>query len=149
MQVHLEGSTIINAPRASVFGLLTDTKFLAETLPDAEDVRVLDDRNLEAKLKVRVALVSTSLRAKMTLTEVEPPAKARLAAVAAGSGSNISIESAFELTGDSPTTMKWSADADITGVMAGLGSTLLKGFATKKVAEIFSGITRAIEARAH
>jgi len=39
----------------------------------------------------------------------------------------------FDLSGDSPVTMKWSADAEITGVMAGLGSTLLKGFATKKV----------------
>ena len=44
--------------------------------------------------------------------------------------------------------MAWSADAEIGGVMAGIGSTLLKGFATKKVAEIFSGIIKAVEATA-
>ncbi len=63
-----------------------------------------------------------------------------------GSGSSMKVTSLFELSGDAPTSMHWSADAEITGVMAGLGSSLLKGFAAKKVAEIFEGITKAVEA---
>ena len=35
--------------------------------------------------------------------------------------------------------MKWVADAEMTGVMAGIGSSILKGFAEKKVREIFDG----------
>jgi carbon monoxide dehydrogenase subunit G len=41
--------------------------------------------------------------------------------------------------------MKWVADAEITGVMAGIGSSILKGFAEKKVKEIFEGIKKAME----
>jgi carbon monoxide dehydrogenase subunit G len=146
MQLHLEGSNSIKAPREKVFALLTDPNFLAKTLPDAEDVQVLDSSRLQARIKLRVAVVSSSLKMKMAITDREPPFKATLVAEGAGSGSNMKITSHFSLEGDLPTTMAWVADAEITGVMAGLGSTLVKGFATKKVAEIFQGITKAVEA---
>ncbi|TLX95233.1 MAG: hypothetical protein E6K96_07555, partial [Thaumarchaeota archaeon] len=54
MQLHLTGSTTINAKRERVFQLLTDPNFIATTLPDAVEVAVLDGESLEAKLKVRV-----------------------------------------------------------------------------------------------
>ncbi len=148
MQIHLDGSNKLNAPRESVYSKLTDPSFLAKTIPDAEDVHVLDSNSLEAKLKLRIAVVSSTLKMKMTVADREPTTKASLLAEGTGSGSNIKIASTFTLEGDTSTTMKWSADAEITGVMAGLGSSLLKGFATKRVAEIFEGITKAIEGSA-
>jgi len=138
----------MNAPRERVFALLTDPHFLAKTLPDADDVRVSDASSLEAKLKLRIAVVSSTMKMKMTFANLEPPTKATLLAEGTGSGSEIKITSVFILEGNLPTSMKWSADAEITGVMAGLGSSLIKGFATKKVAEIFTGITRAVESNA-
>ncbi len=146
MQLHLDGSNAINAPRSKVYALLTDSAFIARTLPDAEDVRVIDPQSLEAKIKLRVAVVSASMKVKLTIAKTEPTTKATLVAEGTGSGSSMKITSVFDLAGDGPTTMGWSADAEITGVMAGLGSSLLKGFATKKVAEIFEGITSAVEA---
>jgi len=148
MQLHLDGSNSINAARERVFSLLTDPAFLAKTLPDAEDVRVLGPDSLEAKIKLRVAVVSSTLKMKLTITEKTPTTEATLVADGTGSGSAIKINSRFSLQGDLPTTMAWSADAEITGVMAGMGSTLLKGFATKKIAEIFQGITKAVETSA-
>lgn len=143
--MHLDGTNVINAPRARVFSMLTDPNFLATTLPDAEEVRVLDGDSLEARLKLRVAVVSSTLKMKMTVGGREPPARATLSAEGTGSGSTLRVTSVFTLEGDLPTRMSWSADADIAGVMAGLGSTLLRGFAAKKVADIFEGITRAVE----
>jgi uncharacterized protein len=148
VQIHLDGSNIIDSPREKVFGMLTNPSFLAKTLPDAEDVRVLDDRSLEAKIKLRVAVVSSTLNMKMTVGSITPPSSASLLAQGTGSGSSIKITSLFNLEGDKTTNMKWTADAEITGVMAGPGSSLLKGFATKKVAEIFESLTKAIEAGA-
>lgn len=145
MQLHLDGSNQIRAPQEKVYSLLTESAFIAKTLPDAEEVKVLDSSSLEAKIKLRIAVVSSSMKLKMTIGKTAPPTKATLTAEGSGSGSNMKIASVFELEGSSPTTMKWSADAEITGVMSGIGSTLLKGFATKKVAEIFEGITKAVE----
>lgn len=126
--------------------MLTDPHFLATTLPDAEDVRVEDPNIVEARLKLRIAIVSSTMKIKMTITGKEPPSRATLLAEGTGSGSNMKVTSLFTLEGGLPTKMNWAADAEITGVMAGLGSTLLKGFATKKVAEMFDGITKAVEA---
>lgn len=145
MELHLEGSTSINAPRQTVFGRLTDPSFLAKALPDSEEVRVTDGSTFEGKVKVKLAVVSSALKVRMTVSAKEPPNKATLSVEGSGSGSTLRITSAFTLTGDSPTKMEWTADADISGIMAGLGSTLLKSFASKKVDEIFSGITKAIE----
>ena len=138
----------MNSSREKVYSLLTDPNFISKTLPDAEDVRILDGSSLEAKMKLRVAVVSTTLRMKMTVVRTAPPLEATLVAEGTGSGSSLKITSVFDLSEDSPTMMAWSADAEIGGAMAGIGSTLLKGFATKKVAEIFSGIIKAVEATA-
>ncbi|MDE1858726.1 MAG: carbon monoxide dehydrogenase subunit G [Thaumarchaeota archaeon] len=146
MQLHLEGSNAMDAPREKVYALLTDPSFVARTLPDAEDVRVLDASSLEGRIKLRIAVVSSTLKVKLTIAKTAPPSRATLVAEGAGSGSSMKIASVFELSEGTSTTMHWSADAEITGVMAGIGSTLLKGFATKKVAEIFTGITSAVEA---
>ncbi len=145
MQLHLEGSNSLNAPRDRVYELLTDPNFIAKNLPDSEDVRVVDDKSLEGRMKLRIGVVSTAMKMKMSVERTSPPGKAVLTAEGTGSGSNLKINSIFELSGGSPTTMTWSADAEIGGVMAGIGASLLKGFAAKKVAEIFAHITEAIE----
>ena len=145
MDLHLSGSNTINAPRKAVFERLTDARFLAQSLPDSEDVHLVDGSTLEAKIKVRVAVVSSTLKVRMTVINKVAPDKATLQVDGSGSGSTLKITSNFILTGDSPTKMEWTADAVMGGVMAGLGSTLLKSFSAKKVDEIFSGITKAIE----
>jgi carbon monoxide dehydrogenase subunit G len=146
MQLHLTGSTVINAKRERVYQLLTDPKFIATTLPDAAEVAVLDSESLEAKIKVRVALISSSIKIRLRVTEKVPPSSARLLAEGSGSGSILKISSTFSLGGDGRATrLSWVADAEITGLMAGLGSIVLRGFAEKKVGEIFAGITKGIE----
>jgi carbon monoxide dehydrogenase subunit G len=145
LQLHLDGSREIRAERRTVFERLTTPAFLAKSLPDAEDVHVVGNDRLEAKMKMRIAVVSSTLSVKMTITEMVPESRAKLLAVASGSGSVMTINSVFELKGEMPTTMEWSADAEITGVMSGLGSTFLKTYAAKKVSEIFDGITKSIE----
>ncbi|TLY01361.1 MAG: hypothetical protein E6K95_06780 [Thaumarchaeota archaeon] len=131
VQLHLTGSTTINAKRERVFQLLTDPSFIATTLPDA----------------VEVALISSSIKVRLRITDRVPPSSARLLAEGSGSGSNLKIISTFSLEGDGTTTtrLSWVADAEITGLMAGLGSLVLRGFAEKKVGEIFAGITKGIE----
>jgi carbon monoxide dehydrogenase subunit G len=150
MQLHLEGSASVGAPRQAVFSMLTDSTFIGKSIPDSEEVKVIDANTVEAKIKVRIAIVSSTLRVRLTIGERVPPSGASMSADASGSGSNIKIATAFTLEEEGPSRTKidWKADADVTGVMAGIGSGLLKGFASKRVAEIFEGITRAIEGAA-
>lgn len=147
MQLHLEGSNSVGAPRERVYAMLTDSSFIGKSIPDSEEVRVVDADTVEAKIKVRVAIVSAALKARLTISERTPPSGASLSADATGSGSSIKISSRFSLAEEGPgkTKIDWKADVDVGGVMAGIGSSLLRGFATKRVADIFGGITKSIE----
>jgi carbon monoxide dehydrogenase subunit G len=144
MQLHLEGSEDLNLPRERVYQLLTDSSFISKSLPDAEETKVIDDSNLEAKMKIGISFLTTRMAVKMKIADRVPSQHARLYVEGAGTGSNMKITSDFDLEGETATKMKWVADAEITGVMAGIGSSILKGFAEKKVKEIFEGIKKAM-----
>lgn len=145
MQLHLEGAEDLSLPRERVFQLLTDSSFLAKSMPDAEETKVVDESSLEARMKIGVSFLTTRMAIKMKIAEKNPPQSARLLVEGSGSGSSIKITSDFTLEGESATKMRWVADAEITGVMAGIGSSILKGFSEKKVKEIFDGIKKAME----
>lgn len=148
MQLQLRGSTKIRAKRTRVYELLTDPEFIASSLPDAEEARVMEQDSVEAKIKVKVSLVSSTLKVRLRIGEKRPPSHAALFVEGAGGGSSLKIMTTFDLEGDGETVMSWTADAEVGGLMAGLGSTLLRGFSEKKVGEIFQGITAAVEAKA-
>jgi carbon monoxide dehydrogenase subunit G len=145
MQLHLEGDEELSIPRERVYELLTNPDFIAKSLPDAQEVRVQSDGTVEAKMKVGISFVTTNMQVKLKITDKVSNQHARLMAEGSGSGSTMKITSDFDLDGDKPTRMKWKADAEITGLMAGMGSSILKGFSDKKVREIFNGIKRAME----
>jgi len=145
MQLHLEGTEILNLPREKVFLLLTDAGFLAKSLPDAQETKVLEDNVVQAKMKIGISFLTTTMATKMKVVDMAPAHHARLLVEGAGSGSNMKITSDFDLEGENPTRMKWVADAEISGVMAGIGASIIKGFAEKKVKEIFQDIKKAME----
>ncbi len=149
MQLHLEGSEDLNLPREKVFQLLTDSSFIAKALPDAQDARVLDESNLEARMKIGLSFLTVSMAVKIRIADKVPPQHARLYVEGSGSGSDMKITSDLDLQGDSATKMRWAADAEISGVMAGIGSGVLKGFAEKKVKEIFDGLRDAMVQAGH
>jgi len=72
-------------------------------------------------LKVRIALVSASMKVRIRIGEREKPSFGTLYVEGSGSGSNVKITSRFELSNGQTTLMKWKATVDVTGVMAGLG----------------------------
>ncbi len=147
MRLHLEGSSEFGLDPETAYKRLTDLDIMTRALPDVEDVRILDSETAEATMKLRIALVSTKLRMRIKISGKRPPSHAELTAEGSGSGSHVKIESIFDLEreGERKTKMSWSANAEITGIMAGIGSLMLKGFAEKRVAEMFEGIRGAIE----
>jgi len=145
MHLHLEGTEILNFPRERVYQLLTDAGFLAKSLPDARETKVTGDNTIEAKMKFGISSLTMTMATKIKLTDMVSPRHARLVMEGAGSGSRIKITSDFDLEGEKPTRMKWISNAEIAGVMTGIGSSMIKGFARGKVREIFKDLKRTME----
>ncbi len=144
MRLHLQGSEELALPRERVFLLLSDSSFLAKSLPDVREAKVIDESNIEAKMRVGVSFLNADMAVRMRIEDRRRPEHARLYAEAAGSGTNMKITSDFDLQGDVPTKMKWVSEVEITGVMAGVGSSVLNGFAEKKVKEVFGSLKNAM-----
>lgn len=148
MHFHLDGSIDVKLDQHTAYQRLTDLELMAKALPDIEEIKMIDNDSAEATVKLRIGLVSTRLRMNVKISDKNPSSHAVLSAEGSGSGSHIKISSIFRLerANDMSTTkMSWSAEAEITGVMAGIGSTILKGFAEKRVIEILDAIGSAVE----
>ena len=148
MQLHMEGSSELRVDLETAYQRLTNLDLMTRSLPDAEEVKVIDSDTAEATVKFRIALVSTRLKMRVTIIARKPPSHAELSVEGSGSGSRVKILSTLDLAkaeGEYRTKMAWSANADVSGLMAGLGSTMLKGFAERRVTEIFDAIGIAVE----
>lgn len=145
MKLNFSGEEKINSDPLTSTRLLTDINVIAKTIPDAEEVKIISSNQLEAKVKVRIAMISASLLIRMMIMK-DAEDSISLQTTAKGAGSSIEIKSSFKIVpSDSNTIVNWSADAEISGLIAGLGSQTLKLFADKYIKQIIQNIHSVIE----
>lgn len=136
----------IKATPEKVFSSLSDPKFMISTIPDLQSSKIVDNDHFEAKIKVGLSVVRGTVDMKFELKDKTGGNHAKLVGDGSGAGSKMRIESVFDLSPDGEgTKMAWSADADLSGLMAGIGSQILKGQSEKQVTQIFSNIKSKLE----
>jgi len=146
MKFHLDGSVSIKATPEKTFTALSDPQFMISTIPDLQSSKIIDKEHFEAKIKVGISVVRGTVDMRFELQEKRGGNHAKLVGEGSGAGSRMHIESSLDLSpeGDG-TKMTWSADADLSGLMAGIGSQILKGQSEKQVSQIFSNIKVKLE----
>src|SRR6202042_2831699 len=108
--------------------------------------KIIDQERFEAKIGVGFSLVKGTIEMKFELKDKTGGNHARLIGDGSGAGSKMHIESVLDLSTENyGTKMAWSADADISGIIAGMGSQILKGQSEKQVSQIFSNIKSKLE----
>jgi len=146
LKFHLDGVVSIKATPEKVFSSLSDPKFMISTIPDLQSSKIVDNDHFEAKIKVGLSVVRGTVDMKFELKDKTGGNHAKLVGDGSGAGSKMRIESVFDLSPDGEgTKMAWSADADLSGLMAGIGSQILKGQSEKQVTQIFSNIKSKLE----
>jgi uncharacterized protein len=146
MKFHVEGNVAIKASTEKTFAALSDPRFMISTIPDLQSSKIIDREHFEAKIKVGISVVKGTVDMKFELQEKRDGNHAKLVGDGSGAGSRMHIESFLDLSpeGDS-TRMNWSADAELNGLIAGIGSQILKGQSEKQVNQIFSNIKAKLE----
>ncbi len=83
---------------------------------------------------------------KFSIEDKKESSHAKLVGDGSGVGSKIHIESVFDLVPkESGTEISWSADADLQGVVSGIGGNMLKSQSEKMVSQLFGNIKRKLE----
>lgn len=149
MKFHLEGKLTINASVEKTFTSLSNPEFMISCIPDLQSSQIHDAQHFDAKVRVGIGLVRGIVEMKFALQDQKTPGHAKLVGDGSGAGSKIHIESVFDLSpegaGQKLTEMAWRADADLSGLMAGIGGPVLKAQSEKQVSQIFANIKSKLE----
>ena len=140
-----EGSFQVAAPKSRVWAFITDPKEVTGCAPDVRSVEVDDPTHF--RVVVRAGLGPIRALFKMNVEFSEVRAEERLTVLANGQapGSAVEMRTAIELEGDHPTTVRWSSDVTVQGLIANVGERFMPSVADRMTNQIFECIRAKLE----
>ncbi len=140
------GEFSISAEPERVFGLITDPNFVCTKLPDVESYNIVDENNIQLKMKVGVGFIKGTMNFSFRIESKEPPLKANVVGKGNGVGSVVDVVFAFNLTKlDSGTNVRWEASADMHGKIATIAGGMISPAVKKNANKFVEAIKDAIE----
>jgi carbon monoxide dehydrogenase subunit G len=126
---------------------LNDTDMLQASIPGCESLIKSGDNEYEVLLTASVGPVKAKFKGKLKLSDLLPPESYKIAfegqGGAAGHGKG-SASVRLEPTGDDTTTLHYSANAQVGGKIAQIGSRLIDMTAQKMAGEFFAKFDAAL-----
>lgn len=138
----IEGNYEFKAPRDRVWQVLLDPQIMAQCMPGCESMEEVAPDEFEASVKVGIAAVKGSYKAKIAIKDKQPPSHYVLSGQGSGGPGFMQGDLAIDLedNGDGTTTLKYSTDAKIGGLIAGVGQRMLGGIGKMMVDQFFKKV---------
>ncbi len=134
----IEGSYTFKSPRQRVWDVLLDPKILAQCMPGCENLQEVGPDQYEATMKVGVAAVKGTYKGKVSIKDKQPPSHYVLSGEGSGGPGFLQGEMSIDLEEkDGQTVLKYSTDAKVGGLIAGIGQRMLGGVAKMMVDQFF------------
>lgn len=133
------GTVEIDAPRAAVWDLLLDFERLATCGPGVQSIERPDATHAKVRAKVGVGFMTLGFTIDLELLEVEELDRAVILAKGSAPGNQVEAKGEMRLSGppEGPTTMDYTATVDLFGSLAGIGSRMIEGTASKLIDQTF------------
>jgi uncharacterized protein len=146
MSMEMTGEYRIPAPRQRVWEALNDPAVLKACIPGCKQLEKVSDTDFTAIVATKVGPVSATFRGSVNLSELDPPNGYTLtgqgqggAAGFARMGARVSLKQESD-----DTLLAYSAQADIGGKLASVGSRLVQTVARKNADDFFSAFARQL-----
>ena len=134
----IDGRYTFKAPRDKVWEIVLDPKIIAQCMPGCEGLTAIGPDYYEATMKIGIAAVKGTYKGKVTIKDKQPPAHYVLSAEGSGGPGFLQGDMAIDLEEqDGQTLLKYSADAKVGGLIAGVGQRMLGGVAKMMVDQFF------------
>jgi len=142
----LEGSYAIPAPRHAVWEAFLDPERLRQALPGCEKLEKIGEDEYKATLKVGVAAVKGTFEGKVRLFDLQPPQTYRMAVEGSGGPGFLRGEAVMTLSdgADGGTTISYTADVQVGGLIAGVGQRMLGGVSKMMADQFFTRMTELL-----
>jgi len=138
--MEMTGEYRIPAARERVWQALNDPATLKLCIPGCESLEKVSDTEMTAVARMRVGPVSARFSGKVTLSEIDPPNGYRITGEGQGGAAGFAKGgAAVKLTGEgAETVLTYTAEAQVGGKLAQIGSRLIDGAAKKMADEFFA-----------
>jgi len=144
--VKIEGSYDFPAPRQKVWAALLDPARLAAAMAGCEKLEAVGEGEYRAILKIGVAAVKGTFEGKVTLSDLEPPTRYKMAVEGSGGPGFVRGAAALELAEvQGGTRLSYSADVQVGGLIASVGQRMLGGVAKMILDDFFSRMSEQIQ----
>src|SRR6478736_2243910 len=138
-QLKLQGTVDIKADRATVFAFVTDPDRIGPCLPKVQSIKKLPNGHFEATAKVGKGFVSASFVMDCAFTDLVAPDRAAIRATGKSRGSAVDGTARMTLRDldGGGTGVDWTADVEITGLVARVGEGRLRSSADAMITQMF------------
>lgn len=134
----VEGSYTFKAPRARVWDVLLDPKIMAQCMPGCDGLKEIGPDQYEATMKVGIGSVKGAYKGKVSVKEKKPPFHYVLSGEGSGSPGFMQGDMVIDLGEENgETVLRYSTDAKVGGLIAGVGQRMLGGIAKMMVEQFF------------
>jgi carbon monoxide dehydrogenase subunit G len=137
--MEMTGEQVIALPQQRVWEGLNDPEVLKACIPGCESIERVSDNEYRVALTAAVGPVRAKFGGKLLLSEVNPPTSYRLSFEGSGGAAGFGKGSAsVRLAPDGAATrLAYTANAQVGGKLAQVGSRLIDGVAKKMADEFF------------
>ncbi len=142
----LSGEYRIPADREAVWRALNDPEVLKQCIPGCEELEKVSDTEFTAKVTSKVGPVRAKFKGKVTLSELDPPKSYKISGEGQGGAAGFARGGAtVSLAEDGDVTvLSYTADAQVGGKLAQIGSRLIAVTARKLADEFFTSFVETV-----
>jgi hypothetical protein len=142
----IEGSYDIPAARQRVWDAFLDPERLRQAIPGCERLEAVGDDEYKATMKIGVAAVKGTFEGKVKLADKQPPQRYRMTVEGSGGPGFIRGEAVMTLADglDGGTTISYTADVQVGGLIAGVGQRMLGGVSKMMADQFFTRMTEIV-----
>jgi uncharacterized protein len=144
--MRFEGTFGVRAPRARVLSFFLNPQEFSAAIEDPHTIEVIDRDRFQGTVKTGVAFIRGSFTWSATIKDRVPPESARMVVHGSGMGSGFDIIANLNLAeAGGVTTVRWSADVQMSGTIATVGARLLNATTEKKTNAFFENARKILE----
>ena len=138
----VSGDTVLHADTDTVWRTVTDPQVLVHTIPGCERLEVTGPDAYAMTVSAGVASIKGTYDGRVALTDQIRPSSFVLRASGAGASGTIRTDVAVTLAdgGDGTTSLSYDADADVGGMVGGVGQRVLASVAKKMAGQFFANV---------
>jgi carbon monoxide dehydrogenase subunit G len=141
----LQGETRFSANRETVWQVLNSPVALKNCTPGCKELIQIDEDTFETKMEIGVAAIKGVYHGKINLTDKIYPEQFTLNIHAEGSAGVVDATAklVFKENGEH-TLVEYEGDAQIAGLIAGVGQRMLSGVAKMMLGQFFKSMAKEI-----